>query len=86
MVNMTELEIEARFMEHTADGMVMLSRSLRGKARAFAEGQARGLRQAAAQIRRLEDRADRDVADWFADQDLGEMKERAAERAALDGH
>lgn len=80
MVNQTELETEARFLEHTADGLVMLSRSLRGKSRAFAEGQARGFRSAAAQIRRLEDRAVNDTADFFADQDLGEMKERASAR------
>lgn len=55
MVTLSELETQARLLEHRADGLIMVSRSLRFGAKAHAEGNAVGLRQAAAALRRLQD-------------------------------
>ena len=81
MVSLSELETEARLLENEADGLMMLARHLEPGARAYSEGQSYGLRIAAGHIRRMEDRVIEDAADYFADQELGEMKLEAAERA-----
>jgi hypothetical protein len=93
MVTLTELENQARILDHQADAFSMLARSLRWSAKAHAEGHATGLREAAASLRRLEDRTINDSAhyfqdeddarDYFADQTLGILKEEAADRADL---
>lgn len=68
MVTLSELETEARIFDHQADAFIMIARALKGRARASAEGHALGLREAAAAIRRLEDRTINDAAEWDAGQ------------------
>lgn len=62
MVTLSELETQARLLEHQADGLIMVSRSLRFGAKAHAEGTAVGLRRAAASLRRLQDEVIMDEA------------------------
>ena len=86
MLTLNELEIHAKLLNNRADSLSLLSRSLRGNARAHVEGQVTALHYAADQIRQLNDAVINDAADWFADQDLGEMKLEAAERADADDY